>query len=127
MSWRVVYVPKRMAMLRYRFWCQGARGTCFLREIFPPGVTGCYSLDRLSSFSFEGRNGMFSPFSPIGSSGCPLAVPLSASVSTSPVSGVRIFLRNRNEGMKPSMAAHMDVISACRRALEWDHATKTYR
>lgn len=29
--------------------------------------------------------------------------------------------------MKPSMAAHMDVISVCRRALEWDQANKTYR
>ena len=38
-----------------------------------------------------------------------------------------LFRRNRDEGMKPSMVAHMDVMSVCRRALEWDQAAKTYR
>ncbi|CAM9275810.1 unnamed protein product [Ectocarpus sp. 8 AP-2014] len=33
----------------------------------------------------------------------------------------------RDEGMKPSMSTHMDVMSVCRRALEWDQASKAYR
>ncbi|CAN0232461.1 unnamed protein product [Ectocarpus sp. 12 AP-2014] len=33
----------------------------------------------------------------------------------------------RDRGMKPSMSTHMDVMSVCRRALEWDQASKTYR
>ncbi|CAN0017357.1 unnamed protein product [Scytosiphon promiscuus] len=32
----------------------------------------------------------------------------------------------RDEGMKPSMAVHMSVISVCRRALQWDLSSKVY-
>ncbi|CAN0142517.1 unnamed protein product, partial [Ectocarpus fasciculatus] len=33
----------------------------------------------------------------------------------------------RDKGLKPSMSTHMDVISVCRRALEWDQASKAFR